>query len=359
METVLQYRKLLRRTRPDARCGKSKRTTEPFSAPAVASHDFLKHSFLPKWEEAKEPIKTGRETETEFYASLSVMAEKHGLTLMDVSGRPYPYNLLLSHWDAQRKLQKHNKDAELLLSQNENGKVVLCNNEAYMTGSTLYYIPVEPLFMLIRNRAKKKSAELLLSVCSYLCRIAGVPYFRENTYLGWQYEMIGEWVIEGAMDFENEKDYRMQVSAIKKANYIGDVMGRRLYSSYHLQQLENRIHSFQADDHFDKECLRLAKLTLSLTKDYPNNNIFSHLTEPDNCDEVVMADQYISFVCEIQGNLFEEIKQMVNEDFGNKGDMQQPLSYCYYDDSCNMDTVSYEQKLFPMMEDLITLLCEK
>lgn len=358
METIQQHRKLLQRSRPAARCGKSKRGATALCTPAPAADGFLNSSFFPKWTEATEPAKIGRKTERDFYASLSVMAAKHGITPMDITGMPLPYNILLSHWDGQRQLQRQSKDAELLLTKSGEGKVILCNNETYMTGSVLYYIPVEPLYRLLKDRTKKKSAELLLSVCSYLCRIAGVPYYRDNSYLGWQYEMIEDWVKEGAMDFDNEQQYRQKLAQIGKAKHIGDVMGRRLYSSFQLEQLENRIADFKPQNDFDKQCLRLANLASSFIKEYPNNSIFSHLTTPENCEEVVMADQYISFVCEIEGDLFREIRQMVNEDFGNKGDMQHPVSYCYYDEYCNMDSISYEQKLFPMMEELITLLNE-
>ena len=67
--------------------------------------------------------------------------------------------------------------------------------ERYNTGAMLYYIPVIPLYQMLRNKRRNKTGLLLLSVCTYLYRIADIPYYRqEGSYLYWIYEMLTEWL---------------------------------------------------------------------------------------------------------------------------------------------------------------------
>ncbi|PMX76362.1 hypothetical protein C1Y21_34515, partial [Pseudomonas sp. MPR-R2A3] len=63
-------------------------------------------------------------------------------------------------------------------------KTFFISEERYQTGSTLYYIPVMPLFEMLHDPKRKRTAHLLVSVCSYLYHIADIPYYRqENSYL--------------------------------------------------------------------------------------------------------------------------------------------------------------------------------
>lgn len=63
----------------------------------------------------------------------------------------------------------------------------------YNTGAILYY--VKWFRCGITNPKRKKVAQLLQSVCSYLYHIVKIPYYRkQDSYLFWMYEMVTEWI---------------------------------------------------------------------------------------------------------------------------------------------------------------------
>lgn len=96
--------------------------------------------------------------------------------------------------------------------------------ERYNTGATLYYIPVIPLYQMLRNKNRKKTGLLLLSVCTYLYRIADIPYYRqEDSYLYWIYEMLTEWLEQD----EEVDDNHISKKSFKKLRSLGILWNKR------------------------------------------------------------------------------------------------------------------------------------
>ncbi len=139
------------------------------------------------------PAKKVEKIETDFYHSLSAVARHYnGFEPTDTRTFGYPYNIALSVWEVENHLKRHVKNwNSLRLVQDDKGKTFLISEEQYDTGTMLYYIPVIPLYKMLKNPSTKRAARLLLSVCSYLYHIADIPYYRqEDAYIYWQYEMI-------------------------------------------------------------------------------------------------------------------------------------------------------------------------
>src|SRR5690606_40118408 len=122
--------------------------------------------------------------------------------------------------------------------------------ERYNTGTTLYYIPVVPLFQMLNDPKRKKSAQLLISVCSYLYHIADVPYYRqEDSYLYWMYEMHKDWVEQ---DDETEET-EMYNREFTKAELIGDSIEQKLFNRINLKVFQQRLNAFKSLDTFDHD----------------------------------------------------------------------------------------------------------
>ena len=119
----------------------------------------------------------------------------------------------------------------------------------------MYYIPVVPLFKMLKDPKRKKTAQLLLSVCSYLYHIAQIPYYRqEESYLYWLYEMMNDWV-EQDEETEETESYK---SELRNAEYIGDRIEQKLFNRTNLKVFEQRLNRFKSVDMFDKECWQVA-----------------------------------------------------------------------------------------------------
>ncbi len=130
-------------------------------------------------------------------------------------------------WDAETKLKQNNANWDNLRLVQDSQKTFFTSEERYNTGTTLYYIPIVPLFQMLNDPKRKITAQLLVSVCSYLYHIADIPYYRqENSYLYWMYEMMNDWVEQD--DYTEETD--SCIAEIVKAEWIGERIEQKLFN---------------------------------------------------------------------------------------------------------------------------------
>ena len=352
------------------RFGSSERQTE-ISSDKSTSNGFLKCTFLPKLMENKvhklasdeqnliQIQRKNAKTERDFYQSLSQLAKHYGLNPMETKHLGYPYNIAIAIDDIQKQLKKKVRDWEEIRLLEEKGKTYFVSEERYNTGATLYYIPIVPLYQLSKNPKRKKVAQLLQSVCSYLYHIVKIPYYRkQDSYLFWMYEMVTEWITS---DDENEET-PIYLSKIKQSEQIGDFMEQKIYNHHNLIRFKDHLKNFKAKDSFDNDCFMLARKIFSLYQQYPNATIYQNLqsnteTEEYESDTVVSMDKYVSFCSEAKGLLFQTLFEAVNSDLQEYATMQEPRVIKKFDGrNITNNNLDFENRLFPLIEELIYIL---
>lgn len=354
--TIRRVRKLATKTQ------RRKRSTERQTAIRSdynVTNDFLKCRFLPKLKTAKS-VQACQKTERDFYQSLSRLAEHYNIEPIQSQHYGYPYNIALAMWDVKYKLLHTdiNRDNLRLVQDSEN--TYLANKKRYDTGTTLYYIPVIPLFQMLQDRQRKQSAQLLLSVCSYLYRIANIPYYRqEETYLYWQYEMFTEWVESD----ENTEETQLHKRELRKAENIGNIIEQKINNRINLTVFEQRLKDFKSRNPFDHECWQIACDAFALYTEYPNASVFRNATIPepdpyaDDDNEIIGMEKYISFISDTKGWLFESLADCINNEFNEYGAMEEPTVYQPFDGSdITPPNLDFENRLFSLMTDLSGLL---
>ena len=359
MQTIQTVRGIRRKYRPTARCAPSKKEPEQFRSARTPADSFLRHSFLPLFEMGKK-IPDQFQVENDFFNSLAILTGLYGFEVLDTTGKSYPYNILLAHCDAQKQLKSLGRDIELSIMQCNNGCVKLATKHIYNTCNTLYYIPVLPLYRLLQKRKQKQTAELLLSVFAYLYHIAGIPYYREdNSYLYYHYECMEEWMIDELEDEESENGNSM-ISELNTASYYGDVMHRKMYNPYHLSVFEKRIGSYKFNNSFEKDCLSVAKQALALMLECPSGTIFQNSSNEvfESEEGIIRAEQYISFIAETDGQLYENIARVINDELNECSEIEEPSLLQIYDaqNELTHKALDFECRLFPLLNDLCTLL---
>ncbi|MFC3336087.1 hypothetical protein [Flavobacterium palustre] len=359
METLSATRQIRRKHQPPTRCTASKKQQVQLSSVGTPTDGFLRHPFLPLYEQNND-LPESKKTETEFFESLRILTEHYGFETIAVRDKSYPYNILLAKEQVQKQLKKLEQDIELSIMQDDKGIVKLATMHSYYTNMTLYYIPVLPLYRLLQDKKQKRTAELLLSVFAYLYHIAGIPYYREsNTYLFYQYECVQEWLMDWDESDETE-EVSTTISEFNKASYYGDIMFRKIYNLYHLNCFEYRINSYKPSNPFEKDCHNIAKKAWELMEQYPEHNIFRNTSNEDfeESDGVIMAEQYISFIGENEGILFENISRTINDEFNECGEIEEPKFIQIYDteNRFSKESLDFEYRLFPLLTDLCTLL---
>jgi len=327
-----------------------------------ATDRFLKVSFLPRLQENKtvQACQDISKMESDFYASLDSLAEHYHIVPIPTHHFEYPYNMALAVWDLEEKLKKSvGNFSELRLLQ-DSYRTYLLSEEKYSTGTTLYYIPVEPIYQMLREPKHKKNAQLLLSVCSYLYRIAAVPYFRQQgSYLYWLYEMHREWTEE---EQDREENVRY-VREFDKAELIGDCLEKKIFNHINLAVFEERLKAFKSRDDFDKQCSEIAKKAFALYSDYPHESIFRnapiHDEEQDEEteNESIGMEKYISFISDTKGWLYESIEGSINNEFNEYGTMDEPTILKPFDgNELTNNSLDFESRLFALLDELCALL---
>jgi hypothetical protein len=326
-----------------------------------ASNGFLKTTFLPKLkttESLQAPQRLSK-LEREYYQSLSKLAKHYGIKPIETGQFPYPYNIALSLWDTETKLKNTVYNLENIQVVQEKRKIFLLTEECCSVGLTLYYIPVIPLFLMLKDKARRKTAQLLLSVCSYLYHIVDVPYYRqEDSYLYWRYEMMSDWIEQD----EEEVDNQNCKDELKQAEYIGDFVEQKIYNHKTLTAFESRLKHFKARDTLDTECLRIAKKAFNLYSLYPAESIFRNAQQINENDddyyeqESIAMEKYISFWANSTGWLSESLSECINNEFNEYGDVQEPKISKRFDDSpISTNNLNFENRLFDILDELIYL----
>jgi hypothetical protein len=332
------------------------------SSCADATNGFLKTSFLPKLHVSKtlQACQDISKIESDFYDSLDSLAEHYHIVPMPTRHFEYPYNMALAVWDLEEKLKKSVGNFSELRVLQDSSKSYLVSEEKYSTGTTLYYIPIEPIYQMLRDPKYKKNAQLLLSVCSYLYHSADVPYFRQQgSYLYWLYEMHRDWTEQDEDRDENER----YVREFDKAELIGDCIEKKIFNPMNLAVFEKRLNSFNSRDAFDKQCLDIGKKAFAIYTDYPNESIFRNapMNDGDKDEETenesIGMEKYISFISDTKGWLYESIEESINNEFNEYGGMDESTILKRFDgEELTQNSLDFESRLFALLDDLCALL---
>ncbi|AZA97657.1 hypothetical protein [Chryseobacterium shandongense] len=355
--TVGRVRKLTTKTK--GRKPSAERQAE-IRTDSNATNGILKCTFLPKLKTAQS-VQACQKTERDFYKSLSRLAEHYSIEPMQTQDFEFPYNVVLSMWDMETKVKRTNINWDSFKLVQDSKKTFFVSEERYNVGTTLYYIPIAPLFKMLKDPKRKKTAQLLVSVCSYLYHIADVPYYRqEDSYLYWLYETHKDWVEQDEETDETET-YR---SELRNAEYIGDRIEQKLFNRSNLKIFEQRLNRFKSLDTFDRECWQVACNAFALCTEYPKATFFRNapLPEEDPYDddyetEAIGMEKYISFIAYTKGWLYESLSESINNEFNEYGKMEEPTICKAFDGSkITQGNLDFENRLFELLDDLSYLL---
>lgn len=197
----------------------TERQTE-IRTPNNAANGILRCTFLPKLKtvQSVQACQETKKTERDFYKSLSKLVNHYSIEPLQTKQYDFPYNITLARWDIETKLKCTLTNWDSLRLIQHSKETYLVSEERYDTGTNLYYIPVVQIFRMLHDKERKHTAQLLISVCSYLYHIANIPYYRqENSYLHWLYEIHKDWVEQDDETDETE----CYKSELRKAECIG------------------------------------------------------------------------------------------------------------------------------------------
>ncbi len=348
----------------DAKTERRKRNPKGQTGVRTSSHvanGFLRTSFLPRLNETEtvQACKENTKMERDFYTSLSQLAEHYGIIPKPTQSLDYPYNIALALKDIEEQLKLKVNDWEEIRLIQDSKKVFFTSEERYNTGSTLYYIPVVPLFRWLKDPKRKHTAQLLLSVCSYLYHIADIPYYRqESSYLYRMYEMHKDWVLED----DYGEDTETYLNEFSQAEWIGDRMEQKIFNNANLEHFKDRLDHFKSKDKIDVDCHKVAQEAYAIYQQYPNANVFRNArpngeANEEDMENIISMEKYVSFCADGTGWLLDNIVESVNNELQEYGQMEEPIIIKRFDGSdITANTLEFENRLLPMINELTYIL---
>ena len=272
----------------------------------------------------------------------------------------FPQNIAALYGQAVKTLAGKDKRVELLLLEEEH-RIRLATVKEASTGTTLFYLPVYPLWKCRRDSKRKKVTDLLLSVFAYLHKIVGIPFFNGWSYIGSKYSCMLEWIEENEYDWEDTDTWRHDLYTVKAAIHCGERMHRQVNHPYHLSAWEDRLRIFRLGDALDVTVYDTAEKFHQLYKKYPTRSLAdkvqTELLRPHE-DSRMEMEQVCSFIWKEGGWLGEQLFEMVSCELNECCAADEPLTLQYFDTPQTVVThdLDFETRLYDLLHDLSDVL---
>jgi len=300
--------------------------------PCTSANGFLTYSFTPVINREVGLLGQAKQVQQEFFRSLANLAEFYQLDISCTDNLYYPLNIQDAFEKAKKAFDEKRTGLNLIIAKDKSRKACVSTVKTYDTGTCLYYLPVKPLLLLMRNRHTKKQANLLLSVFAYLYLVGGIPYFTEG-FLAGEYDMIYEWYTTDESEYDEEY-YNAVIQAYKQMNYFGKKLLKSISHRYHLQQFETRVRQFKPVGEKDIALHEASLQLLAIYKEYPARSIMDNIhgcAKELEEDEKVSPEQYISFMWDGEGLVYDQLIETVNTRFQETVDIDEPVAVQYFD----------------------------
>ncbi|WP_316799645.1 hypothetical protein [Pedobacter frigidisoli] len=343
--------------KPKSRSFDSKKRKVSKCTTIHSENGFLNHSFAPLVNGyAKEINSSIRVTERIFSAARN-LCDLYDVALLDYKHLAYPQNVAKLVEDLQQEISVIDNDAEVLVISNEVELPTLAITKVFNTKTTLYYLPIEPLYLLKQQEERKQTAELLLSVLCYFYQVVGIPYFGENSsYMYYVYQMIYDWYTDEEF-CEDAAEQQHVMNHIALIESESDNLLQVLSDQEQLNLLGVRFTEFHPKTTAEVTLKAIAFRVNKLIEDFPCRSIMDSIEEDLNGNDrecKITAEHYLSFIWSAEDCLYDQLMEMVNSDLQEYNEIDEPMSMQLFDlPQCKIShDLSFEQEFFDLLNEL-------
>jgi hypothetical protein len=135
-------------------------------------------------------------------------------------------------------------------------------------------------------------------------------------------------------------------------------MQKKISHPYHLDAWGNRLERFSPKQDKGVALKQVSEKLLALYRQYPERRFYEQLFSAcffQENDEVMPADEYLSFVWSNDGWLGEQAYQYISDGQGNYNYVQEPLQFKIFDtgEGRMADNLDFEKRLFSLVDELV------
>ena len=330
------------------------------------ANGFLKTTFPPKvYHSSKHIIFSGEEQaqlKTTLKCSLAQMADHYGFTPFPIEQYDLSCGIALALSYSQEQIKKRDTKGtfcELKVLKAPNSDAFFSCEERFYLPNEVFFVPLQPLYRLLKVHKNKPLYELFLSVYAYLNQRAFIAnYVQEDCFVAYAYEMLQDCI---SQDYEEiaERDHLLHF--LKQAQQIGAILSKKIRNPCHLDFFQRRIDRFIPKNDLEAECLALSQAFYTLWQDFPNHSIYTHLHRAEGYEqgeeELFEVEKYLSFVYEDQSDLFHTyLLDWLNGEYSQCSEIELPTIYKHFNSTTPLANFDFEQRFFPLLTKLITLL---
>lgn len=342
-----------------ARSVRDKKRSEEACPKVFNGNGFLNHRFLPMIKSLPQELKNREKTRRDFFFSVENLCILYGIDLGDYRHIPYPQDMALAFAELKDKMNQTDDALILKILATEESSACIATVKRFDTGMTLFYLPVEPLFELLKDKDRKGVAELLLSACSYLNQIIGIPYHTDNnSYLGYMYEIVAEWNSE-AEYFDQAEELQIYLEEVTEIRKKGEWLAKKISDRKQLKLFGKRLKNFHpvsvSESAFKKNAEKLYRLMQEFPTRSVMDNIYGGIFEdPQEERNMIDIDQYLSFMWSSSDCLFDQLMDSVNAELNECNEMDMPMTIQLFDLPHKVAThdLSFETELFDLLHEI-------
>lgn len=364
METASIIGKVGNLAKPQKRFGRNQKRPQQACTDLPIGNGFLENRFLPLIEADEGEHRLFSEKQKEFFVSMENLCSLYKITPMYFSDFVYPLNISKCIAYLKQEIECSARDLQIMVLEDETHRATLSTIKTHDTKTTLYYLPLEPLYRLLKSKQNRPSADLLLSVTAYFYQHGKIPYFNDGyCYLCDTYGMIEEWILEN--EEEEDKAYRRhQLSYIRKMDRQSTSLLISLRRKKPLIEFKKRLHAYTPSNKVEEDLLSLAQKVFDLLCSYPTrsvmDNIIDDFDEQDDQGERIRADQYLSFIWSRNDCLYDTLMETVNSALQEYSYIDEPMDIQFFDFPQEKPThdLLFEETFFDLLNDLTDTLID-
>ncbi len=326
-------------------------------APVVSGNGFLSHSFSPLLNGYAQELNAASRVAGSIFSAARNLCDLYGIKLFDDERLIYPQNVSRLVEDFKQQIAAIDKDANVLVISCEDRLPTLAVTKVFDTKTTLYYLPVEPLHLLMQQEERKPTAQLLLSVLCYFYQVGGIPYFGEkSSYLYYVYEMIYDWYSDEEI-CEDPKEHQYIIDHIRLVESESSNLLKSLSDKDQLVLLNDWLSQFSPKTKADENLKAIAIRLSALMEQFPFRSIMDSIADDLNgidAEGRINANHYLSFIWSGEDCLYDQLIETVNCELQEYNEIDEPISIQLFDKPQNQIShdLSFEQEFFDLLNEL-------
>lgn len=295
---------------------------------------FLTYRFLPL--ATDHPVLSRhRRVQHEFFRSVDNLTRLYQLVVPEVADLPYPLNIHAAFVQLKQQLERARPALSLAIVQTNGGIITLATAKVVDVQGCLYYLPLRPIFRMLRRKKARQVAPILLGIAAYVRQKMGIPSFSDwGSYMANVHGILEQWVDD--MDGErDEKEAAEYYREFRRAERLGYYTQRKLRQPARLTKLPFYLQTFEPVGEWQGRLKQLASDVLHLHHDYPDRCLFEEiptgfLNEEAREEDRITKDQYLSFVYDHYSWLGQEVNDYVETSLQECAIVDAPVTMQYF-----------------------------